>query len=84
MINSETVGQPSTHDMGHLGRRMEHQLVETAIPLCHYPLALDRRHALPCRAEPAGDLHGGTGDSLFDILFYQSLEEDVVAPFLVN
>ncbi len=88
MIDAEAIGQPSAHDMGHLGRRDHFELFEARIPICRHALAFYRRHALPRRAETALDRDRGLFGGGLNIAVSPGLDEcfqkDIVAPFLVQ
>jgi len=84
VLEAQAVGQAGAHDVRHLGRAVDGELLEAAVPERDHALALDRRHALAGRAQLAR--HGDRGRCRRRPVarLDESLEEDVVAPVLMQ
>ncbi len=83
--DAQALRQAVAHDVRHLGRGGEHELVEPVVPLGDCSFSLQGRHALARHAEGALDHHGRRchrGVELAD--HRRGLEEDVVGPVLVD
>ena len=84
VLEAEAVGKAGAHDVRHLGRAVDGELLEAAVPEGHHALALDRRHALTGRADLARDLDRRRRHRRPVARLDEGLEEDIVAPVLVE
>ncbi len=83
LLDPEAFGKAVAHDMRHLAGGVDHELVEAVIEIHHGAAALDRRHALTTRRDGARHLDRRVEGAL-DAHIDQGLQEDVVAPVLVD
>ena len=83
-VHVEAFGEPVAHDMRELRGRDHGELAQPRVPLGEHALALDRRHALARGAHLARHLDRGAGGDARDVVLDDGLQEDVVAPVLVD
>ncbi len=81
---AETFRQAAAHDMRHLGGGVQDQHLLPPVPDRNEAAALHGRHALARGPQRAGDLHRRGGAHPVQVGVYARLEDDIVAPTLVN
>ena len=84
MFNAETFGKTGTYNMGLLGRGINHELFESAVPSGEDAAALEWAHRLACGTNCAGDRSSSSSNDRVEVLFKVCCKEHVVTPLLVH
>ena len=84
LVEAEAFGEAGLGDVRHLGGGGDDQLLEPGVPFGQHAAAFEGGHALPGRAQAAGDAGGGDGVEAGEVVVAGGFEEGVVGPVFVD
>ena len=84
LLEPQALREPGAHDVRDLASGVEHEHLQSPVPVREHATALDRRHALARGAERAGDAHRRRALDVAEVRVDRRLEEHVVAPLRVQ
>ena len=84
LLEPQAFRESGAHDVRDLASGVEHEHLQSPVPVREHATALDRRHALPRGAERAGDAHRRPALDVAEVRVDRRLEKHVVAPLRVQ